>query len=445
MECIEFAGQKEGKLTCQQCQDEVRESKGSWECDCRTCSADNKPVQEALFALQVKDAFESLQKKKDGKTSANQSVTMLAHAAARAMLPADFDLPHRFFELQSLPEPSEKPITVAKPKRRKYVKKSARKVSATEKGAADKKLKSEPDSSPRRLVSKVEQVEYASRRPFESDVEEEVFVPSCSRLTPYYPTKKQFSGASKRLMQMGKDSSSNEADDKSLPFESSGRTPTSTQASRKRTREPERVLENKSISRATRANQRRLKKGVAALGASGLRLDSLADREQQLRFDRSSIHAWGVFADEDINAGDMVVEYRGELIGNAVAEKREIEYEKAKIGSDYMFRIDGFLVCDATKQGNVARFINASCDPNCYTQIITLNGNKRIVIYAKRDIKAGEELCYDYKFPFEHDEAKRIPCQCGAQDCRGFMNWDKKYVSLPPSSSNIGAGQENAS
>lgn len=64
----------------------------------------------------------------------------------------------------------------------------------------------------------------------------------------------------------------------------------------------------------------------------------------------------------------------------------------------------------------------ASCDPNYYTQLITLNGSKRIVIYAKRDIQAGEELCYDYKFPFEFDESKWIKCHCGAQECRGFMN-----------------------
>ena len=88
-----------------------------------------------------------------------------------------------------------------------------------------------------------------------------------------------------------------------------------------------------------------------------------------------------------------------------------------------MFLVDGLTVCDATKQGNVARFINASCDPNCYTKIITLDGKQRIVIYAKKDIKVGEELCYDYKFSLEEDESKRIPCCCGAPECRGFMNW----------------------
>jgi [histone H3]-lysine4 N-trimethyltransferase SETD1 len=189
-----------------------------------------------------------------------------------------------------------------------------------------------------------------------------------------------------------------------------------------------------SSSRAARVTQRRLLKDVASFGPVALSylglFDTLANREPQLRFDRSKIHAWGVFADAAIPAGELIVEYRGELIGNAVAERREIEYEAAKIGSDYMFRIDSLIVCDATKQGNVARFINASCDPNCYTKIITFDGTKRIVIYAKKDIEAGDELCYDYKFPLEYDEAKRIPCHCRARDCRGYMNWVREVYEF---------------
>jgi len=192
---------------------------------------------------------------------------------------------------------------------------------------------------------------------------------------------------------------------------------------------PEADREEVPSGRAARASQRRMMKDVVSMGPM-LSIDTLANRESQLRFDRSSIHAWGVFADKDIAAGEMVVEYRGELIGNSIAERREAEYEKAKIGSDYMFRMDGMQVCDATKQGNVARFINASCGPNCYTKIITLDGNKRIVIYAKRDIRAGEELCYDYKFPLEYDESKRIPCHCGTKECRGYMNWVRSVVSM---------------
>ena len=174
--------------------------------------------------------------------------------------------------------------------------------------------------------------------------------------------------------------------------------------------------------RAARASQRRIVKSFAAFGDA--KVDRLAgrDREKQLRFDKSKIHGWGVFAEAPITAGDLIIEYRGELIGNAVADKRELEYERNKM-DDYMFRIDKMTVCDATILGNVARYINASCTPNCYTQIITAGENKRIVIYAKKDIMRGEELCYDYMFAHEFNATKRILCTCGSRGCSGFLNW----------------------
>ena len=96
--------------------------------------------------------------------------------------------------------------------------------------------------------------------------------------------------------------------------------------------------------RAARANQRRMFKSLTALGCVSEKVDRLAgrDREQQLRFDKSQIHGWGVFAEEPINSGDMIIEYRGEIIGNAVADKRELEYQRSKL-DDYMFRIDAYL------------------------------------------------------------------------------------------------------
>ena len=85
-------------------------------------------------------------------------------------------------------------------------------------------------------------------------------------------------------------------------------------------------------------------------------------------------------------------------------------------------RLDKHFVVDATSQGSLARFVNPSCDPNCYTKIISHEGRRKIVLYAKRPIFAGEELCYDYKFPIEHDPQAKIPCYCGGVGCRGFMN-----------------------
>jgi len=200
------------------------------------------------------------------------------------------------------------------------------------------------------------------------------------------------------------------------------------------------VGKKKLFGRAARANQRRLLRSVASMGVD---VDTLAGREANVRFDRSAIHGWGVFTDINITEGEMIIEYRGELIGNAMAEKREKEYEAAKIGSDYMFRIDEYTVCDASKHGNLARYINASCGPNCYPKIIILDGAKRVVVYAKRDIKAGEELCYDYKFDLEYDPEKRIPCVCRSPECRGFMNWDQRYVTSTNDDINAGSLTNN--
>jgi len=84
-----------------------------------------------------------------------------------------------------------------------------------------------------------------------------------------------------------------------------------------------------------------------------------------------------------------------------------------------MFRIDSESVIDATLKGNLARFINHSCDPNCIPRVIAVANSRRIVIYAKQAIAVGEELSYDYKFPIEDE---KIPCLCGAEKCRKFLN-----------------------
>lgn len=133
---------------------------------------------------------------------------------------------------------------------------------------------------------------------------------------------------------------------------------------------------------------------------------------------RSRIHEWGVFTTEPIESNEMLIEYVGEIIRQKVADIREKWYESKGIGC-YMFKIEDDIIIDATRRGNRARFINHSCDPNSATKIIEINGVKKIVIYSIKPIKLGEEITYDYKFPYED---KKIPCNCGAALCRGVMN-----------------------
>jgi len=141
---------------------------------------------------------------------------------------------------------------------------------------------------------------------------------------------------------------------------------------------------------------------------------------KRLRFGRSGIEGWGVYTDACLEKGEGVLEYRGVMIGNAVADRREHMY-RAQGRDDYQFRIDDCTVVDATRKGSLARYVNHSCDPNCFTQIVEYGPKKKIVIYARRRIEAGEELTYDYKFAIE-EGADKLLCACGAVRCRGWMN-----------------------
>ncbi|KAM6931412.1 histone-lysine N-methyltransferase SETD1B-A-like [Xenentodon cancila] len=150
-----------------------------------------------------------------------------------------------------------------------------------------------------------------------------------------------------------------------------------------------------------------------------VKFNQLKFRKKRIRFSRSHIHEWGLFAMEPIAADEMVIEYVGQIIRQVIADTREQRYEEEGIGNSYLFRVDQDTIIDATKYGNLARFINHSCNPNCYAKIITVESQKKIVIYSRQPISVNEEITYDYKFPIED---KKIPCLCGADSCRGSLN-----------------------
>lgn len=131
----------------------------------------------------------------------------------------------------------------------------------------------------------------------------------------------------------------------------------------------------------------------------------------------SSIHGRGAFALVPIARGTRVVEYTGERISHAEADRR---YDDEAMASHHTFLmvVNRRVVLDAAVGGNDARFINHSCDPNC--EIVVAGG--RVFIDAVRDIAAGEELTYDYAYTREEGDDEvaqtRYPCRCGAPSCR---------------------------
>ena len=117
---------------------------------------------------------------------------------------------------------------------------------------------------------------------------------------------------------------------------------------------------------------------------------------------RSSIHRWGVFATSRITKNTRIIDYAGERISNQESLKRERRY--IRNGHIWCFKLTNRSVIDAGVGGNVARYINHACEPNCYTRVI----GDTIWIIAARNIRKGEELTYDYST----DGEGSIPCRC---------------------------------
>jgi [histone H3]-lysine4 N-trimethyltransferase SETD1 len=161
------------------------------------------------------------------------------------------------------------------------------------------------------------------------------------------------------------------------------------------------ALNSNVTSRSYRAESRRLNNEIQQTlsliqlenADVAIRFNQLKKRKKLVRFDRSSIHGWGLYTQENIVANDMIIEYVGEKVRQRVADVREWMYDKQGVGSSYLFRIDDDMVIDATKKGGIARFINHSCMPNCTAKIISVGRSKRIVIYALRDVAKGMFLC----------------------------------------------------
>jgi len=136
----------------------------------------------------------------------------------------------------------------------------------------------------------------------------------------------------------------------------------------------------------------------------------------------SRIHGRGVYAARPIQEGERIIEYRGERITWREADRRPPSDPSDPHHTFYFSLDDGRHVIDANVGGNLARWINHSCEPNCETEE-TEDG--RVYIQAVRRIRRGEELSYDYCLVVDERLTptlkRQYECRCGSAQCRGTM------------------------
>lgn len=141
---------------------------------------------------------------------------------------------------------------------------------------------------------------------------------------------------------------------------------------------------------------------------------------RRIQVSQSTIHGKGVYAIRSIKTGDTVLEYKGEIITWTKALARH-PHDKSQPNHTFYFHINDRHVIDAKYNGNSAKWINHSCEPNLEAD----QDGYRIFLKALRNIKAGEELSYDYGLVIDSRKTaklkKEYACFCGAANCRGTM------------------------
>lgn len=130
---------------------------------------------------------------------------------------------------------------------------------------------------------------------------------------------------------------------------------------------------------------------------------------------------WGLVALNGIKKGALVQEYVGEIIDEKMKRERLDIWSKDHPNDPnfyIMFLEPGWYI-DAREKGNLSRFINHSCDPNCHLSPVNVSGHMRVAVVANRNIQPGEFLSYDYHF--DTQDGDKFVCRCGAGKCRGTM------------------------
>ena len=145
---------------------------------------------------------------------------------------------------------------------------------------------------------------------------------------------------------------------------------------------------------------------------------------------KSKIHGIGIIASADIEKNTKIIQYVGDKITKKQGDVRSAErikkyLNKKNEGSVYVFELNKKYDIDGSPLYNKARFINHSCNPNCEVDII----KNEIWISSIKKINKGEELNYDYGYPFDIDDYNDHICKCGSKKCIGYIisqdDWPK--------------------
>jgi SET domain-containing protein len=141
---------------------------------------------------------------------------------------------------------------------------------------------------------------------------------------------------------------------------------------------------------------------------------------RRLQVRRSGVHGRGVFAMVPIEAGSVLIEYKGEVITWDEALRRH-PHDPSDPNHTFYFHIDEQHVIDGKVGGNSSRWINHSCEPNCEAE----DRDGRIFIKALVDLYPGEELFFDYGLVIDGRMTAKLKkdyeCRCGSASCRHTM------------------------
>lgn len=169
------------------------------------------------------------------------------------------------------------------------------------------------------------------------------------------------------------------------------------------------------------------------------------NRQYQLQQDRAVYpfnageKGFGLKTAELIPKGAFIIQYIGEIFSIKSEEgvKRLQQYSRSTC--TYLMKLSAKDVIDPTYKGNIARFMNHSCEPNCITQKWNVLGEISVGIFALKDIHPGDELTFDYQFDVY--KTPLCKCLCGARNCKGYLGlmqtepspteWDQKVDSMP--------------